>query len=83
MNCAICEMAIAGDYYATGNSALSDTDGDYNRETPRNPSGADVTSSNIPSEGDVALAYLYSTGWKNESSSSFFLNDACSNFSPN
>jgi hypothetical protein len=60
--------ALAGDYYATGNSNLSDQNGDKYRETWHDPSSASVTSNNIPADADVAAAYLYWTGWKNNDS---------------
>jgi hypothetical protein len=79
------QSSIAGDYYATGNSVLSDTDGDHRRETPYNPSSAAITSGNIPADADVAAAYLYWTGWKNDNSVTLLtqLNpnpDPCQNF---
>jgi hypothetical protein len=75
------QAAIAGDYYATGNSALSDTDGDKNRETWHDPSTATITSSNIPQDADVAYAYLYWSGWKNDASTTSIKTDPCNNFS--
>jgi hypothetical protein len=60
------QSAISGDYYATGNSNLSDNDGDRNREQWHDPSSATVNSTNIPSNAEVAAAYLYWSGWKND-----------------
>jgi hypothetical protein len=77
------QSAIDGDYFATGNSNLSDTDSDRNREHWNDPSSSTVTSGNIPTEADVAFAYLYWTGWKNDSSTTFPLNDTCSNLTTN
>ena len=77
------QAAIAGDYYATGNSLLSDSDGDYNRETWHDPSSATVTNSNIPTDAEVTAAFLYWSGWKNDGSVTTVLNDSCSSFTPN
>ena len=77
------QSSIAGDYYATGNSVLSDTDNDHRRETWRNPSSATVAEANIPADADVAAAYLYWTGWKNDNSVievSPLNPDTCNNF---
>jgi hypothetical protein len=74
------QEALPGDYYATGNSALSDTDSDHNRETWHDPSTADVASSNIPEDADVAYAYLYWSGWKNDASTTTIKTDPCNNF---
>jgi hypothetical protein len=74
------QTTTAGDYYATGNSALSDTDGDYYRETTRNPSYAVVDASKIPQDADVAAAYLYWTGWENDNSLAVKFTDSCDNF---
>jgi hypothetical protein len=60
------QSAINGDYYATGNSLLSDSDGDRSRETWHDPSTATVNSTNIPSNAEVAAAYLYWSGWDND-----------------
>jgi hypothetical protein len=75
------QAAIAGDYYATGNSALSDTDGDKNRETWHDPSTAAVTGSNIPQDADVSYAYLYWSGWKSDAATTVIKTDPCNNFS--
>ena len=75
------QAAIAGDYYATGNSALSNTDSDYNRETWHDPSTAAVTGSHIPPDADVAYAYLYWSGWKNDASMTAVKTDPCNDFS--
>jgi hypothetical protein len=72
------QEAISGDYYATGNSALSDTNGDRVRETWHDPSTSTVGASNIPSDAEVAYAFLYWSGWKNENSMTTVLNDSCS-----
>jgi hypothetical protein len=72
--------AIAGDYYATGNSNLSTVGTSKSRTQWHDPSSASVTSSNIPSEADVAAAYLYWTGWKNDSSVTTVFSDNCSDF---
>jgi hypothetical protein len=72
--------AIAGDYYATGNSNLSTVGTSKNRTQWHDPSSASITTDNIPSDADVAAAYLYWTGWKNDNSISTLINDTCSNF---
>ena len=74
------QSAMAGDYYATGNSLLSDSDGDYCRETWHDPSSAAVTASNIPTDAEVTGAYLYWSGWKNDNSPTDKLNDSCSSY---
>lgn len=74
------QSAIAGDYYATGNSALSDSDGDYRRETSHDPSIAVVTIDNVPADADVAAAYLYWTAWKNDNSMVTEFSDSCDTF---
>jgi hypothetical protein len=77
------QAAIAGDYYATGNSLLYDDRGDRYRDTLVDPSYADVTADNIPQDADVAAAYLYWTGWKDNDSTSTVFNDNTDSFSPN
>ncbi|MFA5309861.1 MAG: hypothetical protein WC370_10325 [Dehalococcoidales bacterium] len=69
------QQAIAGDYYATGNSNLSDSDGDHNRETWHDPSTAAVTGDNIPTDADVAYAFLYWSGWENENAATTIISD--------
>jgi hypothetical protein len=59
--------AINGEYYATGNSLLKDTNSDNYRDTVVDPSTASVTSSNIPSDAEVAAAYLYWSAWRSAS----------------
>jgi hypothetical protein len=63
------KSAIYGDYYATGNSNLSapSSNEDF-RNVPHDPSTASVTGANIPSNAEVAAAYLYWSGWKDEGS---------------
>jgi hypothetical protein len=65
------QSAIGGDYFATGNSALSDNDGDHYREKSYDPSSAAVSNSNIPAEADVKAAYLYWTGYKDSSETAY------------
>jgi hypothetical protein len=77
------QQAISGDYFATGNSALSDTNGDHVRETWHDPSTAAVTSSNIPPDAEVAYAFLYWSGWKNEDSLTTIFNDSCNSLPGN
>ncbi len=75
--------AIGGNYYATGNSNLSASVHSKNRTIWHDPSSATVTASNIPENGNVAAAYLYWTGWKNDDSATAVhpLNpDYCNNF---
>ena len=62
------QSAIAGDYYATGNSNLSSVGSSKNRTKWNDPSSAEVTTANIPPDANVAAAYLYWTGWKNDNS---------------
>jgi hypothetical protein len=71
--------AIAGDYFATGNSLLSDTDGDHPRETWRNLSRATVAEANIPNDAQVSAAYLYWSGWKDDISVTSLFSDSGSN----
>jgi|GEM_PF-1414783 len=72
--------AIGGDYYATGNSNLSATGGNYYRDQWHDPSSAAVTSTSIPSNAEVKAAYLYWSGWKPDSSITTVFNDPCANF---
>lgn len=86
--------AVSGDYFATGNTLMRDAvyDSGHIRDTWLNPdhsSSATVPLKNnpedsgVPRDGDVALAYLYWTGWKDESNKILIppLNpDTCTNF---
>ncbi|MBN1188385.1 MAG: hypothetical protein JXA46_01420 [Dehalococcoidales bacterium] len=67
--------AINGEYYATGNTLLKDTNGNNYRDTVVDPSNATVTGSNIPADAEVAAAYLYWSAWK---SASPVFSDTCS-----
>lgn len=58
------QSALAGDYYATGNSNLSAPAGSKYRTQWNDPSSAKISSANIPADADVTAAYLYWTGWK-------------------
>ena len=70
--------SVSGDYYAVGNSNLSDNDGDKCREHWNDPSTAAVTSANIPADARVTAAYLYWSGWKNENRTNTLFSDSCS-----
>ncbi|MCR4394746.1 MAG: hypothetical protein NUV31_10290, partial [Dehalococcoidales bacterium] len=70
--------AVSGDYFATGNTLMRDAiyDSGHIRDTWLNPdhsSSAIVPLKDnpedpgVPRDGEVALAYLYWTGWKDES----------------
>ena len=75
--------AISGDYYATGNSLLT-WDSNYNHHyysVWNNSSTANVSTANIPDSGDIAMAYLYWSGWKNNNSMTTVIDDTCDNFS--
>jgi hypothetical protein len=77
------QSAIAGDYYATGNSNLSAPVNSIYRTVWHNPSSATVGTANIPAEADVQAAYLYWSGWKKDDSAAPVppLNpDPCNNF---
>ena len=55
--------AVNGDYYATGNSLMTDTKSPLGeRETLL--SSSDSTVSAIPADADVAAAYLYWSAWR-------------------
>lgn len=69
------QSSIAGDYYATGNSNLSAYGTNVYRSVWHDPSSAQITSSNIPADADVAAAYLYWTGWKADTSAATIFND--------
>ncbi|MDD5082053.1 MAG: hypothetical protein PHU08_01640 [Dehalococcoidales bacterium] len=84
--------AIAGDYFATGNSLMTNTHSDtyYIRDTWTN---ADHSSSAIvdsdatgvngtPDDSDVKHAYLYWTSWFHEDEKTQLFYDNCSNFDP-
>jgi hypothetical protein len=71
--------AMSGDYVAVGNSLLKDNNGDGKRETWVNPSSFNLDS--VPEDADVAAAYLYWAGWRNDDSKVELFNDTCSNFS--
>lgn len=55
---------VRGGYRATGNTLMLDTDGDEDhiRDTLLSESSANVTD--IPADGEVVLAYLYWSGWR-------------------
>ncbi|MFC1916010.1 hypothetical protein ACFLW4_04870 [Chloroflexota bacterium] len=53
---------IQGDYRAIGNTMMEDTDVDRKRETFVDESNSSI--SDIPADGEVALAYLYWSGWR-------------------
>jgi hypothetical protein len=72
------QSSIAGDYYATGNSQLSASGTNRYRSVWHDPSSAVVTATNIPTDADVAAAYLYWTGWKADTSASTIFNDTAS-----
>jgi hypothetical protein len=71
--------AITGDYRAIGNSLLIDANHDGRiRETLLSESTA--TASDIPPDAEVAVAYLYWSGWYRESAKPTIFSDTCSNF---
>jgi hypothetical protein len=53
---------LTGDYRATGNTLMQDTNSDKKRETFASDSSALV--SNIPEDSEVRFAYLYWSGWR-------------------
>jgi hypothetical protein len=72
------QAAISGEYYATGNSLLEDSNGDDSREDWVNGisaataySSAGVTSGNIPQDAEVAGAFLYWSAWREDTSSTY------------
>jgi hypothetical protein len=76
------QSAIGGDYYATGNSLMRDSNHDgYIRDTLDSSSSAIVATVNIPDDSDIAAAYLYWSGFKTSTTTVF--SDAASSFSPN
>jgi hypothetical protein len=70
--------AMSGDYVAVGNSLLEDTNHDNLRDTWVNPSQFNLQS--VPADADVAAAYLYWSGWRNDDAKVDLFNDDCSNF---
>ena len=54
--------AVNGDYYATGNSLLTDANHDNEREHLLTSSSSTVSA--IPADADVAAAYLYWSAWR-------------------
>ena len=81
--------AIPGDYQAIGNSLMTDDNPDsghirdtFHEPTPANPSIGSSTASDIPGNAEVAEAYLYWSGWYNDSPSSptptTVFSDSCS-----
>jgi hypothetical protein len=73
--------AMSGDYVAIGNSLLADDNHDNYRETWHTPSSFDlnaVDNVSIPSDADVAYAYLYWSGWRNDAAKVNITNDDCS-----
>ena len=69
--------AMAGDYVAIGSSLMTNVI--YNkRYTLLSESSHDLTS--IPEDADVISAYLYWSGWKNDSTVTDIFSDSCSDF---
>jgi len=73
------ELAMGGDYYATGNSNLSAATGSYDRTIPHDPSSATVDNTDIPDNAHVTAAFLYWSGYKTSNGTTVF-SDACTNF---
>jgi len=55
---------IEGDYVATGNTLMRDTDNPRQRNRDRLYKGSSQTVSTIPANAQVQMIYLYWTGWK-------------------
>jgi hypothetical protein len=55
---------FTGDYRAVGNTLMKDLNWDRRRETHLDESS--MTIADIPQDGEVALAYLYWSGWWNQ-----------------
>ncbi|MFA5309892.1 MAG: hypothetical protein WC370_10480 [Dehalococcoidales bacterium] len=70
--------AISGDYVAIGNSLLADDNHDNFRETWHTPSSFNLNS--IPANADVAYAFLYWSGWRNDAAKQNVYSDSCSDF---
>jgi hypothetical protein len=77
--------AMSGDYVAIGNSLLADDNGDHKRETWHTPSSFDLNDPtdnvSIPANADVAYAFLYWAGWRNENAIINAFSDDCTDFS--
>lgn len=71
--------AISGDYRAIGNSLMLDTNGDMFSIRDVLLSNSSATANNIPGDADVAMALLYWSGWRAESSTQQIFSDTCSN----
>ncbi|MDO8688011.1 MAG: hypothetical protein Q7K41_05420, partial [Dehalococcoidales bacterium] len=72
--------ALPGDYIATGNSLMIDTNYDSHGIRDQLLASSDAAVSSIPSDATVGAAYLYWSGWLNDSRMQTILSDSCSNF---
>lgn len=72
--------AMGGDYYAVGNSNLYAIGTNRYRSVWNDPSSATVDNTNIPSNAQVSGAFLYWSGWKDDSDVTSVFSDDCTNF---
>lgn len=76
---------IAGDYFATGNTLMAAINDYRYRDRLYEESSATVAAGDIPADAAIAAAYLYWSGWIEDTtqaiSGTVIFSDACSNFS--
>ena len=72
--------AVAGDYVATGNSLMIDTDHDSHGIRDQLLTSSDASVSSIPTDATVGAAYLYWSAWLTDSRMTTVLSDTCTNF---
>lgn len=58
------DAAVKGNYRAIGNTLMEDTNGDYRGIRDELLSESSATISDIPSDAEVAWAYLYWSAWR-------------------
>lgn len=78
--------AMSGDYFAIGNTLMASTDDQYYREMLFKESSATIATDDdaivgIPSDATVAIAYLYWSGWLEDTSGLPIWSDDASDFS--
>jgi hypothetical protein len=74
------KSSTAGDYYATGNTLMIDNNHDSYGIRDQLLSSSSSTVATIPGDAEVAAAYLYWSGWRDESSKVLVFTDGCSSF---
>ncbi len=74
------QSAMAGDYYATGNTLMVDTNYDQYGIRDQLLSSSDANVTAVPQDAEVGAAFLYWSAWRSESAKIAALSDTCSNF---